>query len=249
MLLLIKEINGEHMKNDYTNALTELHKWIEHTDQNLGTAFPFLHTEIEVQRVSQQVYFIVSCINDEYPFYAYELPKILQNLFCGNPVNGFNLNKLAFAELFIIIKQLISEPLNTQFWTTIHPRISAISKSLYCDGHFDSAAEKAVKELETRLRELFRQLKPGAVIPAKIGEIIGALLGGDNGLFNFCDTSTVSGKDYRRGVKLLFDGIFAAYRNPASHANLSYTKREAIEQITFASQLMYILDKPQLQQF
>ena len=72
------------MKNDYTNALAELHKWIEHTDQNLGAGFPFLHTEIEVQRVSQQVYFIVSCISDEYPFYAVELPKILQNLYKTN---------------------------------------------------------------------------------------------------------------------------------------------------------------------
>ena len=108
---------------------------------------------------------------------------------------------------------------------------------------FDSAAEKAIKELETRLRDLFQQLKPSAGIPTKAGDIIGALLG-DNDIFHFCDTSTISGKDQRRGIKSLFDGEFAAYRNPAAHANLSCTKREAIEQIMLASQLMYILDRP-----
>ena len=77
----------------------------------------------------------------------------------------------------------------------------------------------------------------------KLEIIVGALLG-DNGAFHFCDTSTVSGKDQRRGVKLLFDGMFAAYRNPAAHANLPCTKREAVEQIMLTSQLMYILDRP-----
>ena len=38
----------------------------------------------------------------------------------------------------------------------------------------------------------------------------------------------------------------AAYRNPAAHANPQYEKRETIEQIMLASQLMYVLDKPQI---
>ena len=164
-------------------------------------------------------------------------------LFSGNRLSGFTLNSAVFGELYIITQQLFSEPINIQCWTNIHSRIVQKSKDVFCDGHFDSAAEKAIKELETRLRELFQQLKPGAGVPTKIGDIVGALLG-DNGAFHFCDTSTVSGKDQRRGVKLLFDGMFAAYRNPAACANLSYTKREAVEQIMFTSQLMYILDRP-----
>ncbi|MDE6588897.1 MAG: TIGR02391 family protein [Oscillospiraceae bacterium] len=230
------------MRNTYTNEIAELHKWVESTDYQLGTGFSFLHTEAEVQTVCRRIYFIANCIREEYPFYASQLPPISQRLFSGNPVNGFTLNSAVFGELFIIAQQLFSEPINAQFWTSIHPRISQISKELFCDGHFASAAEKAMKELETRLRELFQELKPSAGIPARIGDVIGALLG-DNGIFNFCDTSTVSGKDYRRGTKSLFEGAFAAYRNPAAHANISCTKREAIEQIMLASQLMYILDK------
>lgn len=230
------------MRNTYTNEISELHKWVERTDCQLGTGFPLLHTEAEVQTVCQRICFIVNCIREEYPFYASRLPTISQRLFFGNPLTGFTLSSAVFGELYIITQQLFSEPINAQFWTSIHPRICQISKELFCDGHFSSAAEKAMKELETRLRELFQELKPSAGIPAKIGDVIGALLG-DNGIFNFCDTSTVSGKDYRRGIKSLFEGSFAAYRNPAAHANLPCTKREAVEQIMLASQLMYILGK------
>ena len=230
------------MRNTYTNEISELHKWVENTDRKLGTGLPFLHTEVEVQTVRQRIYFIVNYICEEYPFYASQLPTILLRLFSGNHLSGYKLNSAVFGELFIITQQLFSEPINTQFWTSIHPRIGKISKELFCDGHFAPAAEKAMKELETRLRELLQELKPGSGIPAKIGDIIGALLG-DNGVFNFCDTSTVSGKDYRRGIKSLFEGAFAAYRNPAAHANLPCTKREAVEQIMLASQLMYVLDK------
>lgn len=231
------------MRNTYTNEIAELHKWVEYTNNQLGTGFSFLHTEMEVQTVCQRICFIENCIQEEYPFYASQLPTISQRLFSGNRLSGFTLNSAVFGELFIITQQLFSEPINIQCWTNIHPRIVQVSKDIFCDGHFDSAAEKAIKELETRLRELSQQIRPSAGVPTKVGDIVGALLG-DSGAFHFCDTSMISGKDRRRGVKLLFDGIFAAYRNPAAHANVSCTKREGIEQIMLASQLMYILDKP-----
>ena len=43
-----------------------------------------------------------------------------------------------------------------------------------------------------------------------------------------------------------YQEVMLQYRNPAAHANLQYEKREAMEQIMLASQLMYVLDKPQL---
>ena len=77
-------------------------------------------------------------------------------------------------------------------WQEIHPRIVSISQDLFCDRYYDSAAEKAVKEVESRLRELFQQLKPGSAVPAKVGDIIGALLT-ENGAYHFSDLSTTSG--------------------------------------------------------
>ena len=143
--------------------------------------------------------------------------------------------------MFIIIHHIVQEPVDIAIWREVHPRIVGICQGLFCDGYYDSAAEKAVKEVESRLRELFQILKPGITVPAKVGDIIGALLS-ENGVYHFADLSTVSGKNYRKGIQSLFEGIFAAYRNPSAHNNLPCTKRESIEQIILASQLMYVLD-------
>ena len=53
--------------------------------------------------------------------------------------------------------------------------------------------------MESRLREKFSELKPGAAVPPKIGDVIGALMS-EKCAFNFCDTTTTSGRDYRRGI-------------------------------------------------
>ena len=67
----------------------------------------------------------------------------------------------------------------------------------YIDGHYASAANRSFVEVETRLRELFAELKPGVGVPGKVTDIIGALLG-DSGVYHFCDTST-SGRTSHRG--------------------------------------------------
>ena len=231
------------MKLPYENELYELRKWIDNTNATLN--MQFLHTSQEIQRVYQWINAITMGIQTDYPFYAATLPRIASILFINNGMGTFILNQAAFGELVIIIRHIEAEPVVVQFWSAIHPRIVNVSHELYADGHCSTAAEKAVKEVESRLREKFSELKPSAAVPAKIGNVIGALMS-ENGAFKFCDTATTSGRDYRRGIQSLFEGIVAAYRNPAAHANLQYEKREAMEQIMLASQLMYVLDKPQI---
>ena len=228
------------LKLPYENELYELRKWIDFTNANLQ--MQFLHTPQEIQRVHQWINAITSGIQADYPFYTATLPRIASILFIDNGMGAFILNQAAFGELVIIIRHIEAEPVVVHFWSAIHPRIVNVSHELYADGHCSTAAEKAVKEVESRLREKFSELKPSAAVPAKIGDVIGALMS-ENGAFKFCDTTTTSGKDYRRGIQSLFEGIVAAYRNPAAHANLQYEKREAMEQIMLASQLMYVLDK------
>ena len=231
------------MKLPYENELYELRKWIDNTNATLNMQFPRLSQEI--QRVHQWINAIAAGIQTDYPFYADMLPRITNILFQGNGITPALVNPAAFGELVVIVRHIEAEPVVVQFWSDIHPRIVNVSHELYVDGHYSTAAEKAVKEVESRLREKFLELKTGAAVPAKIGDVIGALMS-ENGAFKFCDTTTTSGKDYRRGIHSLFEGIMAAYRNPAAHANLQYEKREAMEQIMLASQLMYVLDKPQL---
>lgn len=231
------------MKLPYENELYELRKWIDFTNANLQ--MQFLHTPQEIQRVHQWISTITRGIQADYPFYAATLPCVANILFQQNEVGTIFLNPAAFGELVVIVRHIEAEPVAVQFWSEIHPRIVNVSRELYADGHCSTAAEKAVKEVESRLREKFSVLKPGTTVPSKIGDVIGALMS-ENGAFKFCDTTTTSGRNYRRGIHSLFEGIMAAYRNPAAHANLQYEKREAMEQIMLASQLMYVLDKPQL---
>lgn len=231
------------MKVPYQNELYELRKWIDNTNANLSLQLQFFRTQQEIQIVKQLIITIAAGIQGEYPFYASILPQIASILFPVNSMGTATLNPAAFGELVVIIRHIDAEPFSMRFWTAIHARITNVSYELYKDGHYASAAENAVKEVETRLREKFAELKPGTSVPSKVGDIIGALLS-DNGVFKFCDTSTTSGKNYRRGIQSLFEGTMAAYRNPSAHANLQYDRRESLEQIMLASQLMFVLDKP-----
>ena len=230
------------MKVTYQNELYELRKWIDNTNANLSLQLQFFRTQQEIQIVKQLIITIAAGIQGEYPFYASILPQIASILFPVNNMGTATLNPAAFGELVVIIRHIDAEPFSMRFWTAIHARITNVSYELYKDGHYASAAENAVKEVETRLREKFAELKPGTSVPSKVGDIIGALLS-DNGVFKFCDTSTTSGKNYRRGIQSLFEGTMAAYRNPSAHANLQYDRREALEQIMLASQLMFVLER------
>lgn len=230
------------MKIAFENELRSLQSWINNVNAGLASAGVVTIDPASVNNTCYQINTVANGIANEYPFYSIELKSISSNLFKNTVYGTVAVNNAAFGELYVIIGHIIQEPVDTTAWREIHPRIAAISKELFCDGYYDSSAEKAIKEVETRLRELFQLLKPGVTVPTKVGDIIGALLT-ENGVYHFADLSTASGKDYRRGIQAIFEGTFAAYRNPSAHENLACTKREAMEQIMLASQLMYVLDK------
>lgn len=230
------------MRITYGNELRNLQSWINNANIMLMSSGAVTTDVISAGNICRQINAIANEITNEYPFYAIELRGISENLFRNFAYGVVALNSAAFGELFVIIRHIEQEPMDLSIWREIHPRIVKISKDLFCDGYFDSAAEKAIKEVESRLRELFQELKPGNAVPAKVGDIVGALLT-EHGAYQFADLSTLSGRDYRKGIQSLFEGIFSAYRNPSSHRNLPCSKRESIEQIMLASQLMYVLDK------
>lgn len=232
------------MRNSYSKQLSDLMRWLDNTNQFLKNGMSYSALPQEANQITNLICSVANSIRSEYPFYANELPRISCILFLSNMYSGISLNTTAFGELYIICKHLENEPVDVQWWTNIHHRIVKISKDLFVQGFYAAAAEKAVKEVEVRLREKFSELKPGTGVPAKTTDIIGALLS-ENGAFHFCDTSTVSGKDYRKGIQQLFEGTISAYRNPSAHANLDIDRRSAMEQIVLASQLMYVLDSKQ----
>ena len=190
----------------------------------------------QVKSAIQQV---ANGVINEYSFLSSELKVIQNNLFNYN-LNPPILNSAAFGELYLAIEQIINEPLNIRIWNDIHPDIVRVSKSLYCDGHFGAAADKAIIEIETKMRELFKKYKPKALAPTGSDNLIDALLS-DNGLHKFCNTTEKSGQNYRNGIYKLFKGAFLAYRHPSAHENLPCTQQEAFERIVLASQMMYVL--------
>ena len=170
------------MRNTYENELKNLYNWINNTDNMLSITNHVIIDMITINNTRYQIETISNGISNEYPFYAKMLINICGNLFIIPQYGAASLNIAAFGELFVIIKHISQEPINLSFWSEIHPRIVNISQGLYSDGYFDSAAEKAIKEVESRLRELFHILKPNAQVPNKIGDVIGALLSEKGGV-------------------------------------------------------------------
>lgn len=224
----------------YSKALNDLWQWIEENNARFHSNKQIFHSVSEVKRVKELIRIVVTHIEYEFVFHSKELITVEQTLFYQQGYNGFLINSCVFGELYSIIKYVLTASHN-DFWANIHPRIIKTSLALYADGYFDSAAEKAMREVETYLRELFANLKNASVEPMGVNEVMNALLN-DGNIYSF-DMSTVSGKDYFKGIKGLFESSNSAYRNPASHRNLPCSKREAFERITLASQLIYILEE------
>lgn len=223
------------------NGLEELQRWVLDASEVMSRNMPLMYQKQQADQVVNLVDKVSEAIKDTYPFYADVLPQIIRRAFVMSPMGVCSLNLVTFGEIYIIVKHLHDEPEDAHMWAMIHPRIGGMVKELFQDGHYSAAANRCFVELEVRLRELFMLLKPGVQVSARVGDLIGALLS-ENGAYHFCDTSTQSGRDYRKGIQALFDGAFSAYRNPSSHENQDLSRQTAFEQITLASQLMKVLD-------
>lgn len=140
------------MKVAYEKELRNLQNWINNANNNLKSTGAVTTDSVSAQNICYQINRISDEVLNEYPFYATELKNIASTLFMDFGYGTAALNSAAFGELYIIIGHIIQEPVDTAAWREIHPRIVAISKELFCDGYYDSAAEKAIKEVETRLR-------------------------------------------------------------------------------------------------
>ncbi len=133
------------------------------------------------------------------------------------------------------------DPENIAFWNNINNRLKQQSRDLYSQCFYKSAAQGAVQEVETRLREMFRELKHVSIEPSKIEDIIGGLLS-ENGTYHCCGIETKDGKNFCIGFDKLVRGFFTAYRNPLSHINHTLTKQDAFEIVSLSSTIMNTLD-------
>ena len=217
--------------------------WLRRVNSMLGEGRqPIVFSKQTCDQICANLEIIANGIGYEYPFYADELLTLKTRMFLFPMYSDalIVLNKAVFGEIFIVIKHIIYEPKNERFWQDIHHAVATVSKPLFRDRHYAAASESAIKEVEVQMRELFKKYKPDAIEPKDATGLIGALLS-ENGLHQFCDTSDKSGQNYRKGIQLIFEGAFSAYRNPTMHANLPCTYEEAFKRITLASLMMQVI--------
>ena len=159
------------MKIPYKNELNELIRWISNANAIIGSSRQITHLVQEVQQVTRLITVVSNGIQEEYPFYSKLLPEVASRLFM-NFMGSLRLNTAAFGELAVIIRHINEEPIDLKLWENIHPRIQKISKGLYVDAYYDSAAEKAIKEVETRLREKFKEYPGFTVLTGKFEDMV-----------------------------------------------------------------------------
>lgn len=229
------------MNLPYETELNFINSWIDNVNAQFATNSGNPVYSNNYHRVGNALQSIASYVRSEYPFYSQELLRISNILFGSNTWTGVVwVNAVPFGEIVIIIKHITNEPLNMRVWHDIHPRIVKVAKDRFVHSFYSDASERAIKEVESRMRELFRESNSSGAAPKHAADLIGALLS-DKGTYHFCDTTEVSGRNFRQGIMRIFEGAFLAYRNPAMHENLECSQREAIERIVQASQMMYIL--------
>lgn len=210
------------------SPIENLCTWAEYMNKTIAENRFKLLPKTEVLNLCRLIGIVAENVRYTHPEYSTHLQLIEQDLFCFPNMQGYQINAFLFSQLFFIVHEVKEHPQNC-FWSNIHPRIIGVAQAEYVDGYFDSAAEKALREVETYLRELFSQYYSGQGEPKEIATIKDRLLNDDT-VYEF-DRQTPSGKNYFEGVKALFDDAFKAYRNPASHRNITISQREAAERL------------------
>jgi len=124
----------------------------------------------------------------------------------------------------------------------LNEQIANVSLQKYLDGYYADAVESAIKEINSRLKKMYKKFKheelDGSDLFAKV-----FLDDETKTLLKVSDLSSQSGKDEQKGYRLMFMGMWSAMRNPKAHENLTMTEDEAYDRLIFLSMLMKKIDK------
>ena len=129
---------------------------------------------------------------------------------------------------------------NEAFWSYIHPAILSTSQKKLMDGHYADAVESAFKEINVRLKNIYRnersEEKDGASLMTDI-------FSPNSPVLVFEEMATENGKNVQKGYMQIFQGAMTGIRNPSAHENQSLTRETAIKKLVFASLLMDKVDE------
>lgn len=155
------------------------------------------------------------------------------------PQNG--INPYSFGEVIATITYLNGYGNNnsSSIWDNIHPQIISIAKGRFDDGHYADAVEAAFKEINTRVKKIYRDRTS---VEKDGSKLMQAAFSIQNPIIRLGDTSTETGTNIQQGYMEMFVGAMIGIRNPQAHNNLLISKNKAIRKLHFASMLMYKID-------
>ena len=143
----------------------------------------------------------------------------------------------------IIIHGLETNKKGLDLTPTLHHLVYKVSYNKFLDGYYSDAVETAIKEINTRLKNLYKKYKNKELDGADLFAMVfnsdkekTLLIAGD-------DLISQSGKDEQEGYRLLFMGLWKGIRNPKAHANTSLNKEECVDRLLFTSMLMNKIDE------
>lgn len=155
----------------------------------------------------------------------------------ASPQNG--INPYALGEVIATITYLSGYNHSFSIWDNLHPLINSVAKGRFNDGHYADAVEAAFKEINTRVKKIYRDRTSIEKDGAKLMQAAFSI---QNPIIRLGDTSTETGVNIQQGYMEMFVGAMIGIRNPQAHNNLLISKEEAIRKLHFASMLMYKID-------
>ena len=126
-----------------------------------------------------------------------------------------------------------------QFINILHPRISAVCLTSFNSGEYANSVENGCKEINSRLKKIYKKISG---IEDDGDSLFSKLFSANKPILKFEDISTKSGINAQRGFMQMFQGMWAALRDPKAHENLQLTKEKAIDRLIFLSMLMKKID-------
>lgn len=126
------------------------------------------------------------------------------------------------------------------FWDLLHPRVKAISKERFLNGHFADAVEAAYKEVNIVVKDIYKSQTGNEADGA--GLMTSAFSVQDPVLV-LGDLGTQNGRNIQLGYMKIFEGSIIGIRNPKAHQNLQTDRVKAIHLLYLASLLFTKIDE------
>jgi len=121
------------------------------------------------------------------------------------------------------------------FWDILHPDIVDIAKPRYENGQFADSVEAALKEINTRVKNIVKQSTGSEYDGA---DLMNKAFSANSPILILDDLETEDGKSIQKGYMQIFAGSMTGIRNPKAHSNIILEKNDAIHLLHLASLLL-----------